>query len=604
MPTGKGPVRIAIEDFFDTFGFGKRVQGWVTSFIETLEDEGLNVYGDIVGHFDVSKYIPANLQPGSIRNMSRRAPVQIVPILAAIGGIVIGIFAGAMQPIARLVSYQVEKLAKSYRIDPMVLIAAKRRNAGLANDIKTQAEDLGVSDEAWNILDVASQQLLTPELLVIQKRRGHISDATFYQRMAELGITNIRASEYLQATEVIPGVQDLITIAVREGFNDAAAQRFGYDEEYPSDAGAWAEKQGLPAEWVKRYWRAHWQLPSPQQAFEMFQRLRPGRTSNVVDESDLALYLKTADFPAFWRERLKEIAYLPLTRVDVRRMFGVGVLTADEVYQAYRDLGYDDKNAKRLADFTVKIEKAEEKGLTRSAIQDGYQSGVWTRAQASEALNKIGYSAEESEFWLDLVDNAMQQKQINLMLDAIQAKYVSGLLDDQTVYTELGPLNLPSERVTALLELWNVQKYNRVSTPSRSDLDDFFRRGLIDEGQYATGLKRDGFDAASIDLYSRRITAIVAEDARLTAQDQQTEQERVQKAQFATDYQKAVADINVQLADIDVNIADLQLAIYDMTVQADITDAKRTILQLKEQKKLLLSDKAKLKVDLVNKSAG
>ena len=99
--------------------------------------------------------------------------------------------------------------------------------------------------------------------------------------------------------DIIPSVNDLISMAVREGFNDSAATLFGYDQDYPDEINEWLEKQGLSRSWGKKYWRAHWNLPGIMQVFEMLHRLRPGRTDNPVTMSDVDQYLLAADFPSF-----------------------------------------------------------------------------------------------------------------------------------------------------------------------------------------------------------------------------------------------------------------------------------------------------------------
>ncbi|GAH79863.1 unnamed protein product, partial [marine sediment metagenome] len=75
----------------------------------------------------------------------------------------------------------------------------------------------------------------------------------------------------------------------------------------------WAGKKGLSKEWSERYWAAHWNLPSPQQGFEMLHR-------GVINVSELNMLLRALDVMPFWRDKLTAIAFRRLTRVDIRRM--------------------------------------------------------------------------------------------------------------------------------------------------------------------------------------------------------------------------------------------------------------------------------------------
>ena len=84
-------------------------------------------------------------------------------------------------------------------------------------------------------------------------------------------------------------------------------------------------KAGLPEEQARNYWAAHWELPSAQMGYAMFQR-------RIIDHETLVMLLKSLDIMPFWRDKLIEMSYNPLTRVDVRRMYGLGVLSEEEVY--------------------------------------------------------------------------------------------------------------------------------------------------------------------------------------------------------------------------------------------------------------------------------
>ena len=152
-------------------------------------------------------------------------------------------------------------------------------------------------------------------------------------------------------------------MAVREAWNDEVAERFDYDqgiELLPSEP---FEAQGLSMDWVKRYWRAHWVLPSVTAGDQMLHRLRPGTTDNPFTNDDLRTLLRTADISPFFIERMIEISFATYTRVDLRRMFKAGVLTEDEVYQGYLDIGYDEAKARNLSDFAILDARENERDL-------------------------------------------------------------------------------------------------------------------------------------------------------------------------------------------------------------------------------------------------
>jgi len=124
---------------------------------------------------------------------------------------------------------------------------------------------------------------------------------------------------YKTLAHPIPPINDLITMAVREAFTPEIAGRFGQYEGLPSEYVDAAAKKGLSKEWAERYWAAHWTLPSVQQGFSMLHR-------GIIAQPDLNLLMRALDIMPYWRDKLMQLSFKPLTRVDVRRMHLLGTL--------------------------------------------------------------------------------------------------------------------------------------------------------------------------------------------------------------------------------------------------------------------------------------
>ncbi|GAG83650.1 unnamed protein product, partial [marine sediment metagenome] len=182
--------------------------------------------------------------------------------------------------------------------------------------------------------------------LIAYELRQENKLADLQSKLKQIGIHPDWFDVYSTLADRIPPVADIITMAVREAFTPSVAARFGQYEDFPRDFAKYAGQQGLSEDWAKRYWAAHWGLPSPQQGFEMLHR-------GVITEDDLSLLMKAQDIMPFWRDKMSAIAYRNLTRVDVRRMFEYGVLTREGVFKNYRDQGYNDENAENMTAFTV-----------------------------------------------------------------------------------------------------------------------------------------------------------------------------------------------------------------------------------------------------------
>jgi len=302
----------------------------------------------------------------------------------------------------------------------------------------------------------------------------------------------------------VPPVGDMITMAVREAFSPDIARRFGQYEDYPTELTKYAAMNGISKEWAERYWAAHWSLPSPQQGFEMLHR-------GIITNDELQLLMRALDIMPFWRDKLIQAAYKPLTRVDVRRMFGLGVLSENEVLQAYKDVGYSDVNAKRLTEFTVKQVLATQTGFNSQDVVGAYKNSRVGRSEAYTMLGDLGLkgnnitqvlnAAETQRDWTILQDN----------IKAIGNEYRQDQITLEEAKASLLKLRLPADKVEALGGQWYKETVSRVSTPwTKAEVVQFMAKGIINQQRAVQELKILGYD-------SEHINAIIANAAQKKA---------------------------------------------------------------------------------------
>jgi len=74
-------------------------------------------------------------------------------------------------------------------------------------------------------------------------------------------------------------------------------------------------------------------------------------------------------------------------------------------------------------------------------------------------------------------------------------------LSDAQVRDELSTMGLLGEKVEALLAAWSLEQYKHTRLPSMSDLEDFLLRGIITEDQYRALMHRHGYDANHINWF-------------------------------------------------------------------------------------------------------
>jgi hypothetical protein len=580
---GKGALRIAIEDFLESFGWGKVFSSWFVEFGEDQEDA-------IAAYYDV---LIQELPDGVIKDLvrgwtvrsdgDRNAQGAVMSALGFAGSVGVGAASGLLAPWMKLVNYRIERSAKTARIDPASLVQLYWRDPGLFNKIIDDARDLGYDKDHYAAVKEIVRPILAVGDMIPMMYREIINKGGLIETAKKAGWTAGDIDKIIQASEIIPGVGDLVGMAVREAWRDDVAAHWGYDEDFPQEFAKWAGKQGLSADWARRYWRAHWQLPSPSLGFTMYHRLRPGKASVTFTRDNLKELLKIADYPAGFREHMIEIAYSPITRVDLRRLYRVGVINAARVLDGYKDLGYKDADAQALADFAIKDATGAEKDITRAAIVTSYKKAIISRGDAASMLTEIVYSAQEADFYLDIADYEIEVKRVDDVLDYIEFMYVNSEIDAQGVSAELGKLNLPSAQVERLLLVWDIKRRKKQKIPSKTDFEDFYKRDIIDRDQLIDNLKKAGWTGERVGWIVARIDQRIQEDARKEAERAQKEQDRLIASDKAEKYQLDKADIDVQIALRRLDIADLKVAISTTDDPLDAREfAGRIKLRLKE----------------------
>lgn len=290
----------------------------------------------------------------------------------------------------RLVPPELLELWKRGEIDPV--------------DMHEKLSAYGYEDDEINKLLTLQQAYAPPAQLLLAMFRGEISEETVIQKLHAMGYGGEDLIAILRTANPIPGPGDLVRFGVREAWRDDVAEAWDYDEDLPPELGENLARHGYDPAWATRYWRAHWALPSIGQGFEMVHRA-------IISEDELQQLLRVSDIPKFWREALTSMAYRTLTRVDIRRMHAMGVLSDDEVRRSYLDFGYSDENAQRMLDFTIRYNdndpdspNARTRELSRTVIIQAYQRGLIDNAEAQTRLLNAGYGAEDMTLVLSLAD--------------------------------------------------------------------------------------------------------------------------------------------------------------------------------------------------------
>ena len=366
------------------------------------------------------------------------------------------------------------------------------------SDNNTIIEAISKADIHPNYANVYYDAILTKpptEDVISYELRKDPALPNLDRELRKIGIHPNYNNLYKELAYQIPPIADIITMAVREAFTPEIAARFGQYEDLPPAFVEWAQKKGLRKEWAERYWAAHWSLPSPQQGFEMLQR-------GVITREDLELLLRALDIMPFWRDKLIQISYNPLTRVDVRRMYRLGVLDETGVTKAYKDAGYSEENAKLMTEFTTKHVRQSLSRFTPANVISAYTKRFIDAGTARIRLTEIGIKRDEIDYIIGTADYKREWAVKQERIDAIENLYKKGRLTERQTVDELERLTLPSDHINTLIQQWQAKvEVAKVATWTAAQTLKFLRQELISVDRAKAELILLGYNTERISVY-------------------------------------------------------------------------------------------------------
>ncbi len=422
---------------------------------------------------------------------------------------VLGVAGAQAAPAIRAVSQQAESSWQNAIPDPATLAIALKRKVIQSEDYRGKMGALGFGPQAAeSYLQNAEQEIGIIDAIALW-HRGFIDREGVVDLLERGGSSELSANLLVELGNVLPGVQDLVRMAVREVYSPEIATEFGLFEEFPPQFAEEAAKQGLSEETAQQFWGAHWDLPSPNMGFEMFHR-------RIIDEDTLHLLMRALDIMPFWRDKLIALAYNPLTRVDVRRMHALDVLDDEGVTNAYLDLGYSPENAARMTEFTIRYNEEtstlgseRQRELTTAQLLRLFRDGLTSEVETVSNLVGLGYSGDDAEI---LVTREFIQLELDEREDekrAIIEMVKAGNLDIVQAQVELAKLNFSQAEIDIILNRLEREMAIKSKAPSEEKLVTMYKKRILSREELRESLSFFGYP----DFWVSRLMRLYTGDA-------------------------------------------------------------------------------------------
>jgi hypothetical protein len=402
-------------------------------------------------------------------------------------------------PSATLAEQKQNAIAQPHLPDVSSLIQSAFIAPEKTPEIRELLKKHGLNDKNQDYMFLARYALYDVNMCRDLFLRGVLNGDELFMRMRELGFTDTRIKEIMKSWELIPGPSDLFHLVAKEAFEPDMIQKMGLDAEFPVEQTKWLKMQGFSEEWARKYWYAHWEMPSLQMGFDMLHR-------GVIDEDGLDMLFRSVEIPPFWRDKLTKITYNPYTRVDVRRMYNFNVLNLQDVYNNFKDLGSDHLHALKMTEWTAAQKDPINKDISMGQILSTFEDNVLERVDAKALLQDIGYSDQKAEFLLTAREFEIAQKLEKKQLKIIETKFTNRYIDKFETLRQLSLLNLPYKQQELLMQEWELDLMQDNKLPSKTDLEKFFLGHVITDTEYIQEMAKLGYNGIYTNWYLQMIS--------------------------------------------------------------------------------------------------
>ncbi|UYL65061.1 MAG: hypothetical protein QIT46_gp09 [Methanophagales virus PBV305] len=349
-------------------------------------------------------------------------------------------------------------------------------------------------------------QAITPEIIPVDALmtlhyRKEIDDDFFYNEMAKWGFDKEQADRLAKAYLYYPSPTDFIRFAVRDVFKSDIVKRYAYDtgwEETEKEIKEYAEKTGISMDVLKWYWRAHWELPSPSMAFEMLHR-------GLIEQKDIETLLRIADYAPFWIDKIIGISYTPITRVDLRRLYQAGVIDEERLYRGYKELGYNDEDARAITEWVIKDIDDKDRDLTKTEILRNYRIGKVTKERVKEMLKDIGYSEDEADWILTYEDYKLFIEELEEEAMNIVKECENGSITVEEADKRLTELGLPVKVRERYLNKAKRAIKESIKRPGTDDLKRWLKMGIISEEEFKREMSQNKWIDKDIERFIKEV---------------------------------------------------------------------------------------------------
>lgn len=343
-------------------------------------------------------------------------------------------------------------------------------------DWESEAQFNGLDPDRFRALVALTGNPPGPMELVDQWRRGLIDDATMDHGIRQ-GYIKDEWIPFFHALRHLPiNVADAVQAAVQNHLPHDQAAKI-------------ADSLGIDGANFEVLFENAGNPPGPMELLNLWNR-------GVLDQAAVVQGLRESRLKDKYIDALLKLRRRLIPFRSITQLLNAGAITDAEATTRLHELGYDAASIAAILAGHKAGKKTSHKIESATTIRGLYVDHVITRAQAHEALVKIGFDDQGAEDVLTLADAVAEHNFQRAAITKIGALYVRRRLTRAGAASDIDKLGVTADQRNKLLALWDLEREASAPTLSLGQLNQAYKKGVIDLATFSTRVEALGYSAA------------------------------------------------------------------------------------------------------------
>lgn len=164
---------------------------------------------------------------------------------------------------------------------------------------------------------------------------------------------------------------------------------------------------------------------------------------------------------------------------QIETMLKGGTVDKAEAIRWLLEDGYPEDQVRAFVDGVHTTGTAKPKADTEAQLLLEYRQGVLDRAEATAALEQIGYAQSVATSLLDLADAQLEHHQLQRSVERVRAAYLAGHITRLAASSDLDKLHVPAKARDTWLTEWDIDRSTELKSFTSAQVGSFAKTGII-----------------------------------------------------------------------------------------------------------------------------